>query len=113
VHAAVPVNVFDDLNQQGADAWLNSMRQTPPSQDTNADVGLTFEQVVARHIGLLDAYPPLHDFYLAQPGAVAQYGLPATSQRKRVCGLWRHWRLKWPVSQLHNQFAHHRRAVKE
>ena len=73
---AVPVNMFDDLNQQGADAWLDSMRQTPPAADTSADAGLTFEQVVARHINLLDPYPPLRDFYLAQPAAIDQYGLP-------------------------------------
>jgi len=73
---AVPVNVFDDLHQQGADAWLDSTRQTPPAADTSADAGLTFEQVVARHISLLDSYPPLRDFYLAQPAAIDQFGLP-------------------------------------
>ncbi len=34
---AVPVNVLDDLNQQGADAWLDGSRQVPPAAGTSSD----------------------------------------------------------------------------
>jgi outer membrane protein assembly factor BamB len=73
---AVPVNLLDDLNGRGTDGWLDRMREVPPAADTQADSGLTWEQVVARHTALLDAYPALHDFYMARPDALEIYGLP-------------------------------------
>jgi hypothetical protein len=73
---AVPVNVLDDLNQRGSDAWLDQARQVPLAADTSADVGLSFEGVVARHTALLDAYPALRAAYLNTPGYLTVYGLP-------------------------------------
>jgi hypothetical protein len=73
---AVPVNVLDELNQRGADAWLDRERQVPPAEDTSADVGLEFGDVVSRHVALLDGYPELADYYANAPDAVERYGLP-------------------------------------
>jgi hypothetical protein len=76
LNQAVPVNVFDDLNQHGADPWLDAMRQVPPAADTSADTGLAFQDVVDRHVALLDDYPDLANFYNATPDALDLYGLP-------------------------------------
>jgi hypothetical protein len=72
----VPVNVFDDLNQNGSDGFLDAVRQVPPAADTSADSGLPFDQVVARHVALLDPYPSLREFFLADPDWLTTYGLP-------------------------------------
>lgn len=72
----VPVNVVDDLNPRGADPRLDGFRQVPPAADSSGDEGLPFEQVVARHLALLDLYPALAEFYLAEPDWLETYGLP-------------------------------------
>jgi hypothetical protein len=99
LHLAAPVNVFDDLNQRGSDAWLDRTRQTPPAADTTADAGLSFEQVAAQHISLLNEYPALRDFYAAQSGAVHRFGPPlaikdygpvvAVRQQRATLQLWK------------------------
>ena len=76
----VPVNVFDELNQRGSDAWLASSRQTPYALDTSTDAGLPWDQVVARHVALLDAYPALRAVYGARPDALETLGLPLAVQ---------------------------------
>jgi hypothetical protein len=77
LNQAVPVNVLDELNQRGTDAWLDANRQVPPAPPDEAqDQGLSFEQVSQRHIALLDAYPALRDFYASKPDAVNSFGLP-------------------------------------
>jgi hypothetical protein len=73
---AVPVNVFDDLSSRGSDAWLESARQVPPAVDTSADAGLIFEDVVKRHLAMLDAYPALRSYYDASDHALERFGLP-------------------------------------
>jgi len=73
---AVPVNVLDDLNQRGADNWLDSMRQVPPAGDTSGDVARPFDEVVSSHLALLDAYPELASFYQAQSDPLTRFGLP-------------------------------------
>ncbi|HLZ32040.1 MAG TPA: hypothetical protein VKV73_32365 [Chloroflexota bacterium] len=72
---AVPVNVLDDIIQQGGDAWLAVDRQVPRGQSF-ADTGLEWPAVVANHVAILDAYPALHDYYASQPDAVDRFGLP-------------------------------------
>jgi hypothetical protein len=76
LNQAVPINIYDDLNQQGADAWLDVMRQVPPAPDTSADAGLPFDEVVRRHVALLDATPILAEFYASTPDALETLGLP-------------------------------------
>jgi len=69
--------VFDELNQKGSDNWLDAFRQVPPAPASEAqDAGLSFDQVVQRHIALLDTYPELRDFYTNQPDSLNSYGLP-------------------------------------
>jgi hypothetical protein len=74
--SSVPVNVLDELNGHGADAWLDSARQVPPAADTQPDTGLTWEMLVERHTAFLDPYPALRAFYDADPTAFDTYGLP-------------------------------------
>src|SRR5207248_7840121 len=73
---AVPVNVLDELNQRGSDPWLDRQRQIPRAADTSADAGLDFGQVVQRHTALLDAYPPLADYFGGATDALDRFGLP-------------------------------------
>lgn len=73
---AVPVNVFDELNQLGVDSYLDTYHQVPPAADTSPDTGLTFEQVVSRHVAFLDPYPALKEAYLSDPNWLETYGLP-------------------------------------
>ncbi len=74
----VPVNVFDDLHMQGADSWLDTFEQVPPAADTGADTNLPWDQVVARHVAILDPYPALRNAYLADPNWLESYGLPVS-----------------------------------
>jgi hypothetical protein len=71
-----PVNIFDELHNQGDDQWLNDYRQVPPADDTSADAGLGWDQVVTRHVSLLSDYPSLRDAYTVDPGALEAMGLP-------------------------------------
>jgi hypothetical protein len=73
---AVPMNVFDELGARGSDKWIEQARQVPPGVNTSADIGLSWEDVVLRHLELLDAYPVLRTFYESQPNAITTYGLP-------------------------------------
>jgi len=69
------VNVFDDLDQHGSDAWLNARKEIPRPNPSN-DAGLDFAAVVDKHTALLNAYPALSDYFAAQPDAIDQFGLP-------------------------------------
>jgi len=73
---ALPVNVLDDLNARGTDEWLDQARQVPLAADTSGDIGLAFDAVVSRHIGLLDAHPELSAFYQNTPDYLTVHGLP-------------------------------------
>jgi hypothetical protein len=67
---------LDDLAQAGADAWLDHVSQVPPAPVTSDDIGLGWDQLVARRVGLLDAYPALQDFFQADPDPLYNFGLP-------------------------------------
>ncbi len=73
---AVPLDLFPALTARGNDAWLDQARQIPPPADSSPDAGLAPDQVAARHMSMLDAYPALHDFYAADPLAPTLFGLP-------------------------------------
>ncbi len=73
---AVPVNVLDELSQRGTDGWLERTRQVPLGESSVEDIGLPWDDVVSRHLALLDAYPALHEAYLNDPLALNSYGLP-------------------------------------
>ncbi|HEY3063518.1 MAG TPA: hypothetical protein VGL99_31485 [Chloroflexota bacterium] len=73
---ALPVNVLDELSQRGTDVWLERTRQVPLGDSAVEDLGLPWDDVVSRHLALLDAYPALHEVYLNDPQALNSYGLP-------------------------------------
>jgi hypothetical protein len=77
---AVPVNIFDDLSARGSDAWLNQYRQVPPPGDQTADAGLVRDDVVSRHLGMLDPYPQLLQVYNADADPLTTFGLPMSIQ---------------------------------
>ncbi|MBI2305248.1 MAG: hypothetical protein HYU86_10965 [Chloroflexi bacterium] len=70
------VNVFDELSRAGKDPWLLAFRQVPPPFDTSTDKGLPWEEVVGRHLALLDADPAIKARYFADPDPIAHFGLP-------------------------------------
>jgi hypothetical protein len=73
------LNVLDLLHSNGDDAWLQSSRQIPPPVDNSADAGLTWDQVMARHLAYLAASPSLQTFYYATPDWLDRYGLPTSA----------------------------------
>jgi hypothetical protein len=75
-NAAVFVNTLEELSQPGATAWLEMNRQVPPGPDALADAGLSWLEVVDRHLALLDRYPSLSEFYNADPAPIDRFGLP-------------------------------------
>jgi len=80
-HAFAFLNTFDVLHDRGRDDWLAVYRQTPRPQDTAPDAGLAWEQVVARHLALLDTVPPaLKQTFLGDAQWLDHYGLPVSTQ---------------------------------
>jgi hypothetical protein len=73
------VNIFDDLHNAGFDQTLLSARQTPlqfpPDWDTP---GATFEQVVQRRQGLLNARPAMQQAYFSMNNPLLFFGLPTS-----------------------------------
>ncbi len=71
------VNIFDELNSAGKDAWLKNVRSTPQriSLDEN---GKSWNQIVAGRIALLDANPAIKARYLQTPYYLDRYGLPTS-----------------------------------
>jgi hypothetical protein len=53
------LNVLDVLHSAGKDAWLQAAWLTPPPAPTDADSGLAWPAVVARHHGLAGQQPGL------------------------------------------------------
>lgn len=72
------VNVFDQMHDRGLDPWLLANRQIPPLFDNSPDTGLSFEQVVRRHLTLLDISPAIKARYLSDQNYLANFGLPTS-----------------------------------
>lgn len=70
------VNVFDRLSAAGKDSWLEAVRATPPAFDHSADQGLSWDEVVKRHLTLLDQSPAIRSRYLADSDPILHFGLP-------------------------------------
>src|SRR5439155_8804744 len=70
------LNVYDVFSERGLDPLLAQTRLIPPTQDNTADAHLTWPQVVARHLAILERDPAIKARYLADPDALAHYGLP-------------------------------------
>jgi len=80
-HTFAFLNTFDVLHDRGRDDWLAVYRQTPRPQDTAPDAGLAWDQVVARHLALLDKVPPaLKQRFLDDAQWLDHYGLPVSAQ---------------------------------
>jgi hypothetical protein len=73
------INTLDELSAVGDDAWLDANLQIPAAADWSADRGLTDEDVAARHLAVLDAYPELRDSLVAD-GTLDLYGLPTAAK---------------------------------
>ncbi|HEV7214642.1 MAG TPA: SGNH/GDSL hydrolase family protein [Chloroflexota bacterium] len=73
------LNVLDVLHSAGKDAWLQAAWLTPPPAPTDADSGLPWPAVVARHQAMLDSSPALRAAYFAVPDPLSRYGLPVSS----------------------------------
>jgi hypothetical protein len=52
----------------------------PLAPTAAADLGMSWEDVIALHMALLDAYPAIHAFYDADPDGIEHYGLPVAVQ---------------------------------
>jgi glucose/arabinose dehydrogenase len=70
------VNIYDELTARGLDSWLFVNKGVPPPADWSADRGLPYDQVVARHLALLDADADLKAAYLAPRDFLQVNGLP-------------------------------------
>lgn len=69
-------NVFDALHERGKDPWLQSYRATPPLLDTSPDSGLSWDQVVDRHIAFLNNNAAIRTSYWNDSDPLQHYGLP-------------------------------------
>jgi serine protease DegS len=69
-------NSFDILSAAGKDPALQQQRMIPPSGDNSPDQGLSWDQVVTRHLAILDQNPTLKAVYLRAPDPVNYFGLP-------------------------------------
>ena len=70
------LNIFDELSAAGRDTELRDTMLTPPSRDWSGDVGLPWEDVVQRHLALLDENPAIRNKFRADPDWLNHYGLP-------------------------------------
>jgi lysophospholipase L1-like esterase len=76
--AVADLNVLDVLHEAGKDGWLQTSWLTPPPAATDADTGLAWPAVLARHQAYLDASPALRAAYFAVSDPIARYGLPVS-----------------------------------
>lgn len=101
-------NVFDQLSAAGKDAWLQSVRMTPPSRDWSTDQGKPWSNVVQAHLALLDADPPIKARYMGDPDWLDHFGLPMALQDMGPAVVLRgqraviqHWKVDAPASAVH------------
>ena len=73
------VNIFDDLHNAGFDQRLLETRQTPFQLPASWDTpGATFEQVMQRRQGLLNARPAMRTAYFSVSNPLLFFGLPTS-----------------------------------
>ncbi len=70
------LNVFDILSAKGFDSVLATKYLIPRPADTSGDDGLDWEEIVARHVALMDSAPAISSFVLGTPNWLERYGLP-------------------------------------
>ena len=70
------LNTFDALHDKDKDDWLLVYRQTPKPFDTSPDAGLSWQEVLDRHLAMLDTNDSIKQAYLSDPSFIDHYGLP-------------------------------------
>ncbi len=71
------VNLYDRVHILGKDPWLQAYRGIAPMADWTSDSHMTWAQVEARHLALLQGHAKIKAKYDAAPGdPVKLYGLP-------------------------------------
>lgn len=73
-------NVVDAMHDAGYDEFLRLRFQVPPLNANGADDGLSWDQIVARHMALLDLDPAARDRYFADTDPFSHFGLPTAAQ---------------------------------
>jgi hypothetical protein len=66
------------MHDRGLDGWLRTYRQTPEPFDTSPDTGLSWDQVVERHLAFLDEDEGIKSRFLSNPAWLDHYGLPVS-----------------------------------
>lgn len=72
------LNLFDELSKEGLDPALYDLYQVPYHLPADWDADLSFDEVVAKRLTLLDEHPGLSEAYFAVKDPLAIYGLPAS-----------------------------------
>jgi S1-C subfamily serine protease len=70
------VNIFDILSDRGLDPLLAQTRLIPPTGDNSVDGRLTWNQVVSRHLALLDQSPAIRARFFGDASPLDNFGLP-------------------------------------
>ncbi len=70
------LNVYDELSALGKDDELEATKLTPPSRDWSGDVGLPWDDVVNRHLAVLNENTAILSAFLADSAWMDHYGLP-------------------------------------
>jgi hypothetical protein len=96
---AAQMNILDELNSFGFDDYLHTNLRVPRTFDNAADEGLSMDEVIVRHIGLLDDNALTRAAYMANPDHLEDYGLPTAYEefddayvvrtQRAVIQLWR------------------------
>jgi len=73
------LNVFDIFTQLGLDPTLAKTQQIPPTGDNRVDSTLSWSQVVARHLAILNQNPAIRARYFADPDPLDDFGLPQSA----------------------------------
>jgi hypothetical protein len=71
-------NLLDDLHDAGLDDRLQQERLIPRQMPNDTEAGLTFQQVAARRLALLDADPAIRKRYFESPDPLQEFGLPTS-----------------------------------
>ena len=69
------VNVFDEFTNLGKDGWLEVVRSTPRPAQFN-EQGLSWDQIIANRLKLLDDYPAIRAAYFGVGDWLNLNGLP-------------------------------------
>ncbi len=79
VGQAWPVNIFDELSENGFDPQLYSFRQTPFPLQNFDPPGATWQQIIANRQALLNANPAIRARYFGMADPLNVFGLPTSA----------------------------------